>query len=243
MAKPSPTDWHVLAHDPMAQYADNLWRVVGDVPNMALRRAMTVARLPDRGLVLHSAIAMDDAGMKALTGLGEPAWLVVPNGWHRMDAARYKARFPALKVICPPDARDAVAKVVAVDCTYDDKPKLDDAGTVCFETWGGKKRMEGAMVVRSGDGVTLVMCDSLFNLPDGEGFFWWFYGKVMGATGGPRVTPITRMFLTLGGGKKPYKQWLADKAAKGGIVRVIPGHGDVIDHDTAAVLKGLSDSL
>ena len=240
---PDPTAWQVHPHDPIEQLADNLWRVEGDVPRMQLRRCMTVARLRSGDLVLHSAIALDDEGMAKLESFGRPAWLVVPNGWHRIDAARYKARYPDMKVICPSGSRRNVEKVVAVDATYDDSPRLDpEDDTVEFEQWQ-KKKMEGVMMVRSPDGVTAVFCDALFNLPHGKGLFWWFYGRVLGSTGGPRVTVIGRLFLLAGGGKVLYRDWLSKTADRGDVVRLIPGHGGVVKDDATQTLRNVAASL
>ncbi len=242
MAKPDTT-WKVLPHDPPTQLADNLWRVEGDVPGMQLRRQMIVARLANGDLALHSAIALDDAGMAWLERLGRPAWLVVPNGWHRIDAPRFKARYPDLRVICPADGRKMVERMVAVDGTYDDFAPAPDDDSVRFEHFGAKKRMEGAMWVRSADGITVVLCDSLFNLPHQRGFFWFVYGRLLGSTGGPRVTLIGRMMMMLGGGGKQYRAWLERAAQTEGLVRLVPGHGDVVTDDVAGVLRGVAATL
>ena len=243
MATPDST-WQVLPHDPLAPLAENLWHVEGDLPNMQLRRRMVIARLANGDLVIHNAIALDAAGMAALEALGRPAWLVVPNGWHRLDAARFKARYPALQVICPRQSRKRVAEVVPVACTYDTFAQPEVAApTVWFEHFGGKKQMEGAMFVRSADGVTVVMGDSLFNLPHRPGFFWFVYGRLLRSTGGPRVTLIGRMVLLGGGGKVAYRDWLQRTAATPGLVRAVPGHGDLITGDVAAVFREVAASL
>jgi len=237
-------EWAVLPHDPMEQLADNLWRVEGDLPGMALRRAMTVARLAGGGLVLHSAIALDEAGMAGLEQLGTPQVLVVPNGWHRLDAARYKARYPDLKVVCPIGARKAVSKVVEVDADYSELPLAEPGDeTVRLTHFGDNRGMEGAMVVRSSDGVTAAFADSLFNLPHGKGFFWWFYGRVMGGTGGPKVTPLSRLMMTVSRSKKPFKGWLEELAEGDDLVRLIPGHGAVVSDDARGVTRTIADSL
>jgi len=240
MSSMSDIAWVVLPHDPMVQLAENLWWVEGDLPNMSLRRAMTVARAPDGRLALHSAMALDAAGMAALEALGTPTWLIVPNGWHRLDAARYKARYPELLVVCPGRARGQVAKVVPVDFTYEELPELAEGLTV--EAFEAGRSMEGGLAVRSADGVTLVLTDSLFNLPHGRGFFWWFYGRVLGATGGPRITPITRTMLFFTRTKRGYRRWLARWAETGEVTRLIPGHGAVV-HEAAGVLRELASSL
>jgi hypothetical protein len=237
-------DWAVAPHRPLEQLGSNLWRVVGDVPGMAMERTMTVARTAGGGLVLHSAIALDDEGMAALEALGKPGWLVVPNGWHRLDAARYKARYPELKVVSSPGARSTVEKVVTVDHTYDDLPQPDPQDDrVHFATFGDAKKMEGALMVRSDDGLTAVFCDSVFNLPHGKGFFWFVYGRIMGGTGGPKTTPLGRLMMTLGGAKKPFKSWLNELADEPDLVRLVPGHGDVVSEDAAGVARAIAARL
>ncbi len=243
MAAPDTT-WHVLPHDPLVQLADNLWEVAGDLPNMALRRRMVIARLGNGDLVLHNAIALDDAGMAQLEGLGRPAWLVVPNGWHRLDAPRFKARYPQLQVVCPRDSRARVAEVVPVTATYDAFPQPEpDAPTVWFESFGDARQLEGAMCVRSADGVTVVLGDSLFNLPHQKGFYWFVYGRLLGATGGPKVTLIGRLALLRGAAKPAYRAWLERTAARSDLVRAIPGHGEVITGDVAGALRSVAASL
>lgn len=237
------TDWEVLPHGELEPLAENLWRAEGEVPNMSLRRCMVVARTEGGELVLHSAIAMDDARMAALEALGRPAFLVVPNGWHRLDAPRYKARYPDLKVICPKQARSMVEKKLPVDGTYDDFPSLDEAGTVRLEHFDADRHVEGAMVVRSADGLTLVFTDSLFNMPHQPGLFWWFYGRLLGSTGGPRVTRIGRMMMLFTRSKPGYKAFLERYAEGGEVVRLIPGHGQVVDQDATGVLREIAASL
>lgn len=237
-------EWTVLQHDPIEQLADNLWRVEGDLPGMALRRTMTVARMAGGGLVLHSVIALDEAGMAELEQLGKPAVLVVPNSWHRLDAARYKQRFPDLKVVCPAGARKAVGKVVELDADYSELPQPEPGDdSVRLTHFGDNRGMEGAMLVRSPDGLTATFADSLFNLPHAKGFFWWIYGRVMGGTGGPKVTPLSRMMMTVSRSKKPFKAWLEQLADGEPVVRLIPGHGAVVTEDALTVTREIAASL
>lgn len=234
------TDWEVLPHGEIVPLAENLWRVEGALPNMDLKRCMVVARTSTGELVLHSAIAMDEAHMAELEALGRPAWLVVPNGWHRLDAPRYKARYPGLVVVCPQQARKNVAAKVPVDGTYADFPSLDPEGTVRLEHIDADRHMEGILSVRSADGVTLVFGDTLFNLPHQHGPFWFVYGRILGSTGGPKVTPIGRlmMLFTRSGGafRAAVGRWLD----RGGVVRLVPAHGDVVTDDVAGVLARLA---
>jgi hypothetical protein len=79
---------------------------------MALPRNKLVYRLPAGRLWIDSAIDLDETAMPSLERLGEPAWLVVPNVLHTMDAPAYRQRYPALKTLCPVAAREAIAKKV-----------------------------------------------------------------------------------------------------------------------------------
>ncbi|MBW2526767.1 MAG: hypothetical protein JRI23_21470 [Deltaproteobacteria bacterium] len=238
------TEWKVLPHGELERLADNVWRVEGDLPNMGLKRCMTVARTAPGELVLHSAIAMDEEHMAELEALGTPAFLVVPNGWHCLDAARFKARYPSLQVVCPKKARKMVGKKVpSVDGDYGDFAKLDEEGSVRLEHFDAERHVEGAMVVQSDDGLTLVFADSLFNLPHQEGFFWWLYGRVLGSTGGPKVTVIGRAMMLLSRSKKPFRNWLVRYADRGDVVRLVPGHGAVVRERASAVLREVADSL
>src|SRR5687768_7029172 len=115
--------WTELPHGPIEKLGDNIWSVSGTMPNPKVQRRMTVARLGNGGLVVHNAIALDDASMKELEAFGEPAFLLVPNGFHRQDAFIYKQRYPKIRVLCPRAAMGKVKQVVMPDGSYDDMPK------------------------------------------------------------------------------------------------------------------------
>src|SRR5579862_5654652 len=109
--------WTVLPHSKVEKLEDNLWRVEGSLPGGGPPRVMTVAKLADGRLVLHSAIALDDAEMKELEAFGTPAFLVIPNAGHRLDAAAYKERYPKMTVVAPAVSKEKVEQVVKVDDT------------------------------------------------------------------------------------------------------------------------------
>ena len=85
----APLDsWKVLPHGQLTKVDDNVWTVTGTIhmPVGDFERRMTVARLRDGGLVVYSAIALDEPQMARLDSLGRMAWLVVPGDDHRLDA-------------------------------------------------------------------------------------------------------------------------------------------------------------
>ncbi|HYJ08255.1 MAG TPA: hypothetical protein VEX18_04585, partial [Polyangiaceae bacterium] len=190
--------WRVLQHDPIEQLADNLWRVNGALPGMSLRRNMTVVRRRDGTLVLHSAIALQDSAMRELEALGTPAAIIVPNRAHRLDAPGYKERYPAIRVYTPRGARKYVEEVVPVDGTYEDFPHDED---VRLEMLEGVREGEGAMIVHSSDGVTLVLNDSVMNMDTKRDVLGYLFTTVMGSAPGPRVSRLAKLL------------WVHDKSA------------------------------
>lgn len=228
--------WTVLGHGPLREHSPNLWSVEGDLPGMGLKRRMTLARRAGGGVAIHNAIALEEDLMKKIEGWGKPELLIVPNGWHRLDSATFKKRYPDAKVVCPAGARAKVEQVVGVDHTYGDAPGDD---VVSFEHLDGTNEVEGVMRVKSGEGVTLVLNDVLFNVPRLPGFEGLVM-KLLGSTGGPKVTRISRLFTVK---DKGALRAHFERLATDDVVRIVPGHGDLIETDAAKLLRQVAATL
>lgn len=235
------TRWSVLPHGEPVEIGEHVWRVTGaaPTPGMALERAMTVVRLEDGDLVLHSAMALDEAGMAWLTGLGRVRWILVPNGFHRLDAPRYKARFPEAAIVCPAGSQKKVEQKVPVDHTYADAPIPGER--VELVHLDGLREVEGVMIVRDPKGTVLVFNDVLFNVHRASGLFWFVYGRLMGNSGRPRVTTTTRMLLVKDRGA--LRGHLERLAALDDLSVIVPGHGELIVDDAAGALRAVAADL
>src|SRR6266542_594168 len=213
-------EWVAVVHGPIEKLEENLWRVEGDMPDGGpMKRVFTIVRLGDGRLIFHSAIALDEAAMKELEAWGKPAFLIVPGERHRLDAPAYKRRYPELKVVCPPGARDKVAEVIAVDQTDGD---FGDPN-VGWEPLDGMAGRECVLLVRSAGGVTLVFNDIIMNMRRGTGF-GGFVLRLLGTTGTePKVTPLARMFLVKD--RSALRAHLERLAATPGLRRIVVSHG------------------
>jgi hypothetical protein len=183
-------NWKVLPHGPIEVLAENLRWVQGSLPGMSLKRVMTVVRLPDGRLVLHNAIALDENAMQQIEAFGTPTFLIVPNGGHRLDAPAYKKRYPALSVFAPKGARSRVEEVIAVDGTYEDFPPNE---VVHFEMLHGVNDSEGAMIVQSADGITVVLNDAMFNMDRKKDPLGFLFTTLLGSAPGPRVSRLAKL--------------------------------------------------
>lgn len=226
------TTWKVLPHDPIEKLADNLWRVVGSIEGMPLRRVMTLVKRTDGSVLVHNAIALGADAMREIDAWGPVKWLVVPNGYHRLDARVFKDRYPAACVICPAGSRAKVEEVVPVDQTYDELVPDESLHAVTLD---GTARQEGVLLVRSQDGVTVVLNDAVFNFPHGKGLTGFIFRHVTQSSGGPRVPRLIRWLVVKD--RRAFRAHLERLAETPDLRRVIVSHEDVIDVNPGGALR------
>jgi hypothetical protein len=251
MNRKTNTTWRVLPHGPVEELGEDLRRVEGDLEGMALKRVMTLARREGGGVVVHNAIALEDEAMKRIEAWGPVEAIVVPSGFHRLDAPAFKARYPNARVYCPAGARKEVEKAVRVDGTYDDFPRDRAVSLVTLE---GTAQQEGVMVVRPvghlsshppdpqmPGGTTLVFNDAIFNLPHLPGVDGFIFRYVTGSTGGPRVTRLMRWLVVKDAERlRAHLERLAETPE---LVRVIVSHGRMVEGDAAGVIRTAAASM
>jgi hypothetical protein len=219
------TTWTVLPHKPIEKLAPNLWRVSGMLGKT--QRQMVAAKMADGRLLIHNAIALDDGEMAELEAWGEPGVIFVPNGFHRMDAAIWKQRYPKATVISPSGSKKRVAKVVPVDGTTEAAPS--DA-TVRLSRLDGCA-IEDVLEVTSDSGVTLTFCDAVMNMPK-MGFPVGFFLGPTGTISAPRVMRLIGIK-----DKKAFAAHLERLAATPRLERLTFGHGKPITDDPAGALR------
>jgi hypothetical protein len=227
-----------LSDSGLVQLTENLWRVEGALPRGPLKRVMTVARRDDGALVVHSPIAMAANSMAALDALGPVSFLVVPNGFHRLDAPTYAKRYPKARVLTTSGSRGRVSKVVSIAGTYSEMPK---DGSVALDEIEGTGGQEGIVRVMSRDGVTLVMNDLVFNMPDAPGVPGFVLKHMTRSSGGPRISRIARLLLVKD--RAAVKTALTRIAETPGLRRIIVSHHETINDDPIGVLRRVAETL
>jgi hypothetical protein len=238
MPKPF-SEWTVLPHGKLSRLDDNLLSVTGDLhmPVGDVQRRMTVVRLQSGKLVVYSAIALDEAEMRALEDFGQPAYLIVPNDIHRMDARIWKDRYSELTVVAPAGVHKKVAEVVPVDRTTVD---FDDPRTQLV-TVPGTEEHEAALLVSTWSGTTLVVNDLIWNLNDRPGFGGWLF-RIMGFTGSePRIPTVVELREIKD--KNALRRQLEAWARIPDLNRIIVSHGDIVTRDPSSVLINLAQAL
>ncbi|HEY1957244.1 MAG TPA: hypothetical protein VGH28_16610 [Polyangiaceae bacterium] len=225
--------WQVFPHRPLEKLERNLWRIEGDLPNGNGTRVMTIVKTKGGGLLVHNAIALEDDLMKEIEAFGDPAWIVVPNGFHRLDSKVYKQRYPKAKILAPGGAKKKVEQVVPVEGSYDER--IDD--DVKLAHLDGLKESEGVVEVKHDGKTTLVFNDCVNNLPKLSGLF----GFLLAPTGTPAVPRITRWFMMKN--RAAFRGHLEKLADTAGLARVIVSHGKPMTDAPGDVLKTVAARL
>ena len=231
--------WKVHPHGHLIPVDENILTVTGTIlmPAGRLPRRMTVVRLAHGGLLIFSAMSLAEDQMTVLESFGTPAFMVVPNDHHRMDAQSWKERYPTLRVIAPAGARQKVEKVVLVDATYGD---FGDQ-SVRFVAVPGTAEKEAALEVHGEEGMTLILNDLVGNIRDARGFSGWFL-RLMGFAGDePHIPlPIRRALIESRG---QVRDQLLTWAALPSLRRILVSHGEPIEDDPRGALRRLAQSM
>ncbi len=152
----------LYSHGPISFVDDGLFVVEGRWKRSAFERKMTVFRLASGDVAVHSAIAMDEAGMAALEAIGRPSWILVPNVLHCSDAGWYGDRYPSARVLVPAAARAKLFnKVRRIDGSIDEDWPEALRGELAVVPLHGTRINEVAFV--HAPSRTLVLTDAVFN--------------------------------------------------------------------------------
>jgi hypothetical protein len=231
--------WHVSPHGKLTQIDDGMLTVTGPIrmPLGSFPRRMTVVRLRDSRLVVWSAMALDDHEMAKFDAYGRPAFMIVPNDHHRLDAKAWKQRYPQVHVVAPAGARAKVEEVVPVDTTA---PDFDDPN-VEFVPVAGTGARESALLTRNANGTTLVLNDVVGNIRDSSGLVGFLLRLAGFAGDKPRIPRVVKRAMV----EEPraLREQLLQWSGMASLKRIIVSHGEPIEANPRQVLSDLAGSL
>jgi hypothetical protein len=215
----------------LEEHAPGLWTAVGQadvaVPKFLRKNdfstRMTVVKLSDGGLFLHSPIRLDGNLRAELDGLGEVRAIVAPNKFHHLFVGDCCAAYPNAKlygVMGLPEKR----KDLKFDGMLADEPRVEWRGDI------EQRRIRGMPMVNEvaffhPSSRTLILTDLVFNVSKDR----------------PWGIPIMSRLLGVGGRFGPSRlgRWLirdqqATRESLGLLLRwdfdrLILAHGDVVE--------------
>ncbi len=231
--------WHVLPHGEVAKLDDSMLTVEGQIrmPLGSFPRRMTVIRLGDGRLVVWSAMALDDIEMAKVDAFGTPAFMIVPNDHHRLDARAWKQRYPRIEVVAPAGARAKIEEIVPVDSTA---PDFGD-GNVQFVAVRGTRDHEAALVVHNASGTTLVLNDLVGNIRSAKGVTHWLLRLTGFAGDDAQIPKVVKMAMVKDA--DALRAQLSEWAQLPALRRILVSHGEPIEAHARETLRELAASL
>ncbi|MBX7186062.1 MAG: hypothetical protein K1Y01_13040 [Vicinamibacteria bacterium] len=224
----------LFPHGEFQRLAPNLWIVRGGLP-FPLYRNMVVYRLADGRLLLHSLVALSEAGMKQLEALGRPSIMVIPNAYDGMDAPWYFERYPQASFLTPDEERAGVAEYFTNFA--DDPARVLPSLGIRLRKVEGLKFTEYVLEAPVEGGTALIFNNTLDNrgaCPPG------FLGRLVDAavmTGG-RLAPGRMLRAFMVKDRAAFRNFLATLSTIPNVKIVTVSHGDAItDGDLTARLQ------
>jgi hypothetical protein len=131
------------------------WRVLG----IDFRRNVTLLRLTDGRVVIHSTAPFAENDVAAIRGFGEPAWLVDATLMHDTFAKEGRAALPDLPYLAPA----GFPEVSGISTALLFPPAAEWAGQIDVIAIEGTRKNEHALFHRRSR--TMVVADLFFSMP------------------------------------------------------------------------------
>lgn len=221
----------------MKQLAENLWIKGYPLSVLGTRhgRNVTVIRLEDGRLVIHSMAPFPAADLEGIRSLGEPAWLLESMLLHDTYAKEGHDLFPELPFLGPP----GFSEVVGFSTEPLFPPPMEWAGQIEVIPIRGAPKLEEHAVLHVAS-KTLIVADLIFNFSSDEsGWNHVFHRYIAGFKRYPGMSRVFKFFID---DKEAFRASIDEILGKD-FDRIIVGHGNVIETDGKALLRrGLEDA-
>jgi hypothetical protein len=199
---------------------------------MSIGGRMTVVKLADGGLWLHSPVKIDDDLTRELDTLGPVAHIVAPNKVHHLMVGGWAARYPDAVLHGAPGLAKKRADLVFRGVLGDEAP----------DVWKNELQqvfLEGAPIVHETvflhpKSSTLIVTDLVFNVGRADDFWTKLtLGGLLGATGGVRMSRTIKFSVR---DRAAFKKSV-DRVLERDFQQISVTHGEVVRNDAKDALR------
>ena len=156
---------------------------------------MTVVRLGDGRLFVHSPARLDDTVRAALDALGPVAFVVSPNKLHNQGIGDYAAAYPQATTFASPGLVERRPDV-HFDAVLGERPEPQWAADLDQAATAGNAFMSEIVFFHRSTR-TLIVADLIENIhAETLPAFWRSLMRFFGGTGRPLVSPELRLYTT-----------------------------------------------
>lgn len=202
-------------------FFEGLWIEIGPakILGMRLTTTMTVLRLDDESLLVHSPLALTAERRAAVDSLGVVRHLYAPSTYHERHIGDWAAAYPEARLHAPADlVRERPD--LRIDRVIGSMPEPAFADVVEELTIDGFRLEETVLIYHPAR--TLIVADLVHNI--GRPRHWWtkFYTKLMGFYD---RTAMSRMLRWLAFTNRAAARHSIDELLTRPFDRLIVGHG------------------
>jgi hypothetical protein len=209
----------------LTQLAADLWVATRPLPLVVgdIGTRMTVVRLPDGGLFLHSPVRLDAETRQALDAIGSVRCVVAPSKVHHFFAGDYAAAYPMARVFAAPGLSEK-RKDLSIQAVLDDEPQPAWRGAIEQHLFRGAPLLNEVVFFHPASR-TLMLTDLAFNMVHPRPGRARVFCRLIGATGrfGPHRM-VRLMIRDRAAARASVRQILAWD-----FDRVIVTHGEVLE--------------
>ena len=215
----------------LTPFADEVWIDTREARFLGLESGtrMTVVRLSDGGLFIHSAVALDDELRGAVDALGEVRAVVAPSVFHHLHVGPWMQAYPsAIFAACP--GLEWKRTDLAFTCVMADEPHpawAHDLSQVYFSA-----RRENEVVFFHARSRTMICSDALLNLARHRHPSTRLVARIMGNRGPGLGWPERLMIRDRGLARRQVERILAWD-----IDKIVLAHGDLVERDGRDVVR------
>jgi hypothetical protein len=193
-------------------------------------RNVTLLRLSDGRVVIHSTAPFTQKDVAAIRAFGEPAWLVDATLLHDTFAKEGSAALPGVPYLAP----SGFKKVSGVATQPLDPPPSDWAGEIEVLRIEGTRKNEHVFFHRQSR--TLVVADLFFSFPaETRGWARFFARRIMGLP--PSLFGVSRFFRMLINDKDAFERSIR-RMLEWDFERVVVAHHQPLATAARAAVEG-----
>ena len=218
----------------IAAVAEGVWTVQHPMRfpgGVLLPARMTIIRLPDGDLLLHSPVPIDDALAAQLAALGPVAHVVAPSLLHHLFVAQALERYPQALLTAAPGLAEKRSELPVADVLSDEAPPAWEGVIDQVVIRGAPRLNEVAMFHRPSR--TLIVTDLVFNVRQPQG---WGTGLVLRMMGTHKRLRQSRAWHLYTKDRAQVKASV-EKVLAWEFDRVLPGHGEVFEGEAREAMR------
>jgi hypothetical protein len=224
--------------EPLTALAPDLWVATRPLPLIVgdIGTRMTVIRLRDGSLFLHSPVPLDDDTRAALDGLGPVRAVVAPSLVHHFFVGEYGAAYPQATLYAAPGLERKRADV-PFGAVLDDEPPAQWAGQLEQHVFRGAPIMNEVVFFHAPTR-TLLLTDLAFNVTRPMPGRACFFLRLVGARGfGPH------RIIRFGVRDRDAARASLERILQWDFDRIVVTHGDVLESGGHAAMQAAFEWL